>query len=96
MFLQSVVLRLRVGLIRHVGCEARRLVTRRLCVPTRSQCVNPWRTLIPRHSQRSISCPARAQCSDLGHLAKLASVLDVPVCELFAPNGPKGTASDAV
>jgi transcriptional regulator with XRE-family HTH domain len=33
---------------------------------------------------------------DLGHLAKLASVLDVPVGELFAPNGPNGTTSDAV
>ncbi|MGF6261830.1 transcriptional regulator with XRE-family HTH domain [Paraburkholderia youngii] len=33
--------------------------------------------------------------ADLGHLEKLAKVLDVPVSELFAPNGVVGTTSDA-
>ncbi|WP_161782945.1 helix-turn-helix domain-containing protein [Paraburkholderia nodosa] len=34
--------------------------------------------------------------ADLGHLKKLATVLDVPVSELFAPIVRNGTTSDAV
>jgi transcriptional regulator with XRE-family HTH domain len=32
---------------------------------------------------------------DLGHLEKLAQALDVPLSELFAPDGADGTTSDA-